>query len=115
MTTSFRTPASEPTFVDLWAFSAILSASVVALAFLLWLVYLHTPSPGSAGQWMFLPKLNATLNGLSAVALCIGFYFIKQRNWRAHPAGIVPAFGLSSLFSVGFIPKPAPHRGTPFP
>ena len=55
-----------------FAVGAILAASTAAVAFLLWLLYFHDPSPALAQQWVFLPQLNALLNGLSAVALWRG-------------------------------------------
>jgi putative membrane protein len=42
----------------------IVMVSGLALRFLLWLVYVHHPSADFAGRWMFLPSLNALLNGL---------------------------------------------------
>lgn len=73
-----------------------MGASAAAVAFLLWLLYFHDPPPTLAQRWIFLPQLNALLNGLSAVALCVGLYFIKHKNWRAHRASVwllVPVLG----------------------
>lgn len=44
------------------------------------------------------PALNATLNGLSAVLLLIGFFFIRQRRIAAHRATMSAAFVCSTLF-----------------
>jgi putative membrane protein len=62
-----------------------------------------------------LPQLNALLNGLSAVALCVGLYFIKHKNRRAHRVSMLSAFGFSSLFLVSYIVNHALHGDTPFP
>jgi uncharacterized membrane protein YozB (DUF420 family) len=62
---------------------AIVAGSATAVSFLLWLLYGHQASAQFAGHWTFLPALNAFLNGLSAIALCGGLYFIKHRNQRA--------------------------------
>src|SRR5437667_10803204 len=62
---------------------AIVVVSGLAVSFLLWLLYVHHASADFAGRWMFLPALNALLNGLCAVALCIGLYFIKHQNSNA--------------------------------
>lgn len=94
---------------------AILAASAAAVAFLLWLLYFHDPPPALAQRWIFLPQLNALLNGLSAVALCVGLYFIKHKNWRAHRASMLAAFGFSSLFLVSYIVNHALRGDTPFP
>jgi hypothetical protein len=41
----------------------IVMVSGLAVTFLLWLVYVHHASADFAGRWMFLPALNALLNG----------------------------------------------------
>jgi putative membrane protein len=100
---------------DRLALGAIGASSAAAVAFLLWLLYVHHPSPALAEQWMFLPRLNALLNGLSAVALCVGRYFIKHKNVRAHRASMLAAFGFSSLFLVSYIVNHALRGDTHFP
>src|SRR5206468_9529185 len=94
---------------------AIIVVSGVAVSFLLWLLYVHHASADFAGRWMFLPALNALLNGLCAVTLCVGFYFIKHRNIAAHRASMVTAFALSSAFLVSYIVNHALHGETIFP
>src|SRR3989442_3547084 len=86
--------AGPPTTERL-ALGAIFAASAAAVAFLLWLLYFLDPPRALAQQWVFLPQLNALLNGLSAAALCVGLCFIKHKNWRAHLASMLVAFGLS--------------------
>ena len=115
MVATLRTPAGQPAIIERTAFGTILSASAAAIVFLLWLLYVHHPSPALAQRWMFLSPLNALLNGLSAVALCVGWYVIKHKNWRAHRASMVSAFGFSSLFLVSYIVNHALHGDTPFP
>jgi putative membrane protein len=97
------------------AVGAIVAVSAVAVAFLLWLLYLHHPPPALAQQWIFLPRLNALLNGLSAVALCAGLYFIKHQKVAAHRASMLTAFGFSSLFLVSYIVNHALRGDTHFP
>jgi putative membrane protein len=97
------------------ALGGILVASAAAVAFLLWLLYFHHPAPAFARQWIFLPQLNALLNGLSAVALCVGLYFIKRKKWRAHRVSMLSAFGFSSLFLVSYIVNHALRGDTLFP
>ena len=104
------TPATERVAVG-----GILVASAAAVAFLLWLLYFHRPPQTLARQWIFLPQLNALLNGLSAVALCVGLYFIKRRNWRAHRVSMLSASGFSALFLVSYIVNHALRGDTPFP
>src|ERR1700720_4212725 len=64
---------------------------------------------------MFLPALNALLNGLCAFALCVGLYFIKHGNWKAHRASMLSAFAFSSAFLVSYITNHALHGDTIFP
>ena len=105
---------SSPTNVRL-AVGTIGASSAAAVAFLLWLLYVHHPSPALAQQWIFLPRLNALLNGLSAGALCAGLYFIKRKNVHAHRASTLVAFGFSSLFLVSYIVNHALRGDTHFP
>ena len=49
------------------------------------------------------PKVNATLNGLSAILLVIGFIFIKQRWVRAHAAMMIAALITSTVFLACYI------------
>jgi putative membrane protein len=97
------------------AVGAIVAGSAGAVAFLLWLLYVHHPPPALAQEWIFLPRLNALLNGLSAVALCAGLYFIKHTNVRAHRASMLTAFGFSSLFLISYVVNHALRGDTPFP
>jgi putative membrane protein len=97
------------------AVGAIVALSAAAVGFLLWLLYVHHPPPTLAQQWIFLPRLNALLNGLSAFALCAGLYFIKHKNVPAHRASMLAAFGFSSLFLVSYIVNHALRGDTHFP
>jgi uncharacterized membrane protein YozB (DUF420 family) len=45
-----------------------------------------------------LPAVNATLNGLSAVMLGLGFYFIRRGHRIAHRNCMIAAFVTSTLF-----------------
>ena len=95
--------------------AAIVVVSGLAVSFLLWLLYVHPASAGFAGRWMFLPALNALLNGLCAMALCVGLYFIKHHNREAHRASMLLAFAFSSVFLVSYIVNHALHGDTIFP
>src|ERR1700680_4513584 len=93
----------------------IVAASGLAVSFLLWLLYLHHASADFAGRWMFLPTLNALLNGLCAIALCVGLYFIKHDNREAHRTSMLLAFAFSSVFLISYIVNHALHGDTTFP
>ena len=97
------------------ALGSIVAVSAVAVSFLLWLLYMHHAPAQFAGRYVFLPALNAVLNGLAAIALCIGFYFIKTGKRRAHRTSMLTAFTFSSLFLVSYIVNHALHGDTRFP
>src|ERR1039458_10303712 len=94
---------------------AIIGVSIVAVLFLFWLIYVH-PAPDAAAQhYTFLPNLNALLNGLGAIALLVGFYFIRTHRVAAHRASMMTAFVFSSLFLISYIANHALHGDTLYP
>jgi putative membrane protein len=97
------------------AVGAIVVISGLAVSFLLWLLYVHHASADFTGRWMFLPALNALLNGLCAIALCVGLYFIKHHNKEAHRTSMLLAFAFSSVFLISYIVNHALHGDTRFP
>jgi putative membrane protein len=109
------TAACQPPRDERATFGAILVGSAAAVVFLVWLVYLRQPPPAATQRWVFLPRINALLNGLSAVALCVGWYFIKRHRWRPHRASMLSAFGFSTVFLVSYVVNHALHGDTPFP
>jgi hypothetical protein len=52
--------------------------------------------------------LMMNLNGLSAIALCVGLYFIKHHNRKAH-ASMLLAVAFPSLLLVSYIVHHTPH------
>ena len=50
-----------------------------------------------------LPAVNATLNGLSAILLAAGFFFIKRKKVPAHRACMIAAFSTSVLFLICYL------------
>jgi uncharacterized membrane protein YozB (DUF420 family) len=50
-----------------------------------------------------LPAVNATLNGLSAILLGLGYYFIRRKNQLAHMRCMVTAFVTSTLFLISYL------------
>ena len=89
--------------------ATIIAVSVIASLFLFWLVYAHAPADLAGTQLAFLPALNALLNALSAVALVVGFGFIRAQKIAAHRASMFIAFIFSSLFLVCYITNYALH------
>lgn len=93
----------------------IIAISAAAMAFLLWLLYVHHAPAEFRDRLRFLPELNATLNGLSAIALTTGFVFIRRRQVARHRAAMMTAFVFSSLFLVSYIVNHAVHGDTLYP
>ena len=60
--------------------ATIIGISAVASLFLFWLIYFHPPADVTGTHLLFLPALNALLNALSAIALFIGFLFIRAQR-----------------------------------
>jgi len=79
MTTEAPSATTHP------AIAAILAISAAATVFLFWLIYVH-PAAALSTQFAFLPALNAAFNGLSAMALLIGYTFIRARRIEPHRA-----------------------------
>lgn len=50
-----------------------------------------------------LPAVNATLNALTAILLCCGYYFIRHRNQAAHQKCMIAAFVTSTLFLISYL------------
>ena len=96
------------------AIAAIFAISAAATLFLFWLIYVH-PAAATSAQYAFLPALNAALNGLSAIALVIGYTFIRSRNIKAHRASMITAFCFSTLFLVSYILHHALHGDVRYP
>ena len=94
---------------------AIGAVSAAAVVFLLWLVYGRTAPAEFAHRLTFLPALNAVFNGLSALALAVGFVFILRRQITAHRNAMLTAFFFSSLFLVSYITNHALHGDTRYP
>jgi len=107
-------PSVEPLPSNEWrtpffVIAGIIAVSVVASLFLAWLVYYHPPTDVTGTHLLFLPALNAVLNGLSAVALCFGYRFIRRGLVPAHRAAMFTAFVFSSVFLVTYIVNHALH------
>ena len=79
---------------------AVLSAAVVAAV----AVLLMGRAPAAGGlDVSALPKLNAMLNGGSAILLGAGYVFIRRRQIAAHLSCMLSAFGLSILFLISYV------------
>jgi putative membrane protein len=80
---------------------AVLSVAVPLLVSFL----LFVPQTGKLGDVnvTFLPKLHALLNSLTAIALVVGFSFIRKVNIRYHRFAMVTAIVLSAFFLISYV------------
>ncbi len=96
---STPTPDTAPSRSVLLAIGAL---SLVAVAFLIWLIYFKGGT--GAPEWVsFLPAVNATLNFMSAVCLLAGYLRIRRREITAHKRFMFAATCFSALFLVSYI------------
>ncbi|MCZ6875337.1 MAG: DUF420 domain-containing protein [bacterium] len=92
----------------------ILLISAAISAFLIWLIYLKTPSPTDAGWVATLPAANALLNTLSACCLISGWVFIRRGNRTVHLRFMLSAVTFSTLFFISYVLYHHFHGDTPF-
>ena len=92
--------------------AGILAVSAAACVFLFWLVYFREPE--ATTTWVFLPALNASMNGCASIALVAGFIAIRRGRVGFHRSAMSAAFVFSTLFLVGYIAHHALHGDTKF-
>lgn len=61
-----------------------------------------------------LPTVNATLNGISAVLLTVGYVFIRRNQPHIHKPFMVGAFSVSVLFFISYLTYHASAGSTHF-
>lgn len=94
--------------------AAIIAVSVIASAFICWLVYFHTPTDVGRAHLHSLPLVNAVLNALSTIALLFGYRFIRTRRIPQHRAAMFTAFFFSTIFLGSYLVNFALHGETRF-
>ena len=62
-----------------------------------------------------LPAVNATLNGIAAILLVIGYVLVRQRRLEQHRKVMLAAFGTSVLFLISYVVYHANVGSRPFP
>lgn len=80
---------------------AVLSVVIpLVVAFLIFI-----PQTGKLGDTdvTFLPKLHALLNSLTAIALIVGYRYIRKKNIRFHRFAMTTAFVLSAFFLISYV------------
>ncbi|MBC8173264.1 MAG: DUF420 domain-containing protein [Chitinophagales bacterium] len=88
----------------------IISVTVPLLVTILF----FTPALNLKINVSFLPKLNAILNSAVSLLLMTGFYFIKNKNIRAHKLCMLSAFSLSGLFLISYVVYHSASESTTF-
>jgi len=113
-------PTSAPRSGTGPAIAAILLISAAATAFLFWLIYFHPALDVSGKELSFLPALDAILNACAAVAILMGYRFIRARRLKAygiaaHRRAMITAFAFSTLFLVCYVGNYALHGESHYP
>ena len=85
------------------ALYVIITISLAALLFLVWLIYFKAPAATEVAWVSNLSAVNAALNSLSTIFLLLGFREIRARNYAKHMRFMISAFVTSSLFLVSYI------------
>jgi putative membrane protein len=85
------------------ALSIIIGVSVIALLFLVWLIYIKDPAASELPWIKNLSALNAAFNSLSTLFLILGFREIKRRDFNKHMKYMISAFITSALFLVSYV------------
>ena len=92
------------------AIAGISAAVLGAITLVLWPA--HGRDTVSASG--LIPEVNAALNASSAALLVSGVLMVRRGNVTAHRACMLTAFGLSSLFLVGYLVHHARVGNVPF-
>lgn len=93
-----------------FVFNAVVSTS--ALAFIAYILLVRVAGPAGGVDLRFLPAVNASLNGLSALLLAAGWVAIRNRNIRVHRYLMVSAFACSAIFLVCYLTYHYVHGDT---
>ena len=89
---------------DKFIFRFVAAVSVIVFLVVVILESHLIPAPQTIPSFVvYLPKLNATLNGLCSILLLVSLYFIKQGNVIVHKRINIVTFCFSSLFLVSYI------------
>ncbi len=81
----------------------IIGFSLLALAFLFWLIYFKEPHDTQAAWVYALPAVNATLNTLSTFFLVLAYRAIRYRRFETHMRWNLAAFGTSTAFLLTYV------------
>jgi len=111
-----ETTAPNPNIqTPLSVIAAIIDDNVVASLFIFWLVYIHPPVDAAGTSFSFLPAVNAVLNACAAIALVIGYRYIRAGRIPRHRASMFAAFIFSTAFLVSYLATYFLHGETRLP
>ncbi|MDX2051193.1 MAG: DUF420 domain-containing protein [Polyangiaceae bacterium] len=80
----------------IWSLTAIVFVGVAAVMF-------GRPPSIERSVPTSLATLNACLNGMATICLCVGFWCIRQKRIAAHRACMLAAFLISCMFLVTYL------------
>jgi putative membrane protein len=92
-------------------FNAVISAAAVGL---IWFLLLRKGQSDAGLNLRFMPAVNATLNGCSAVLLTAGLVAIRKKRTDIHRHFMVAACVASALFLVGYLGYHYVHGDTKY-
>jgi len=92
----------------------ILGVSLAALLLLVVVIYGHGRATAVPAWVSWLPAVNATLNGTSAVFLVLAWLAIRRRDVVTHSHRILVSLAASTLFLVSYIVYHSVHGDTLF-
>ncbi len=104
--TSFKDQVTIDAFKNLDAFKAaflIIGVSLIAFAFLVWLIYFKGGSETYADWVRYLPAVNASLNSLSTVFLLLAVRAVFKKEYATHMKFNLAAFGTSTAFLLTYV------------
>lgn len=93
----------------------ILILSAAAFGFLVWILFFRdSGDQQNSDALSFLPAVNASLNGLSALCILCGIVAIKTGHRKVHMSLMISAIVLSAVFLVSYITYHTIHGDTKF-
>ena len=95
-----------------FVFNAVVS--VLALAFIGYILLVRDAGTLAGVDLSFLPGVNASLNACSAILLTAGWIAIRRRAVRVHKRLMVAAFATSAVFLVGYLVYHYAHGDTKY-
>lgn len=103
---TFKDQVTIAAFKNMDAFKAaflIIGISLIAFAFLVWLIYFKGGSESYADWVYWLPAVNASLNSLSTVFLVLAIRAVYQKKYNLHMKFNLAAFGTSTAFLLTYV------------